>query len=372
MRVLLVLCLFAAAPVLAGQEILRVGTSGDYAPFSLDGVGFDIDVAQRMASDLGLRIEWVEFRWPELRARLLAGDFDIAMSGVTWRPERAVHGWMSRAVAQGGPCWIGARTPASLAVNRGGILERWAREQFPDARIRSVDDNRSLPGLLAGGEVEAIVSDSFELPQFARPGQPTRCAPARDRKVYWVAPARAAELGPRIDAWLERNEPEIARLRGRWFGAPAPRDALDHVVDLTARRLALMPAVAAYKRAHGLPIEDPARERRVLDAAERRAGEAGLDPGALRESFALQIELAKRIQSVQRTGPDLDLETELRPALLQLGDRLVLAYAAAAPLPAGGLPLARLDLTAPYLDPASRDLLRRALILAMRPARASR
>ena len=71
--------------------MLRVGTSGDYAPFSLDGRGFDVDVADALAKHLGMRVEWVHFRWPELRSMIDAGRFDVAMSGVTWRPDRAVR-----------------------------------------------------------------------------------------------------------------------------------------------------------------------------------------------------------------------------------------------------------------------------------------
>ncbi|HSG90170.1 MAG TPA: transporter substrate-binding domain-containing protein, partial [Pseudomonadales bacterium] len=77
-----------ATLALAEEPVLRVGTSGDYPPFSRAGEGFDVDVAKRLARDLGMRIEWVPFRWPELERRLRAGDFDVVMSGVTWRPER--------------------------------------------------------------------------------------------------------------------------------------------------------------------------------------------------------------------------------------------------------------------------------------------
>ncbi len=365
-RCLLLILLFAT-PVSA--EVLRVGTSGDYSPFSKDGRGFDIDVAGLLARDLGVRIEWVPFRWPELSARVAAGDFDVVMSGVTWRPERSVIGWMSRAVAKGGPCVIGSSRPATVAVNRGGILERWARARFEGSEIRAVDDNASLPRLLTSGTVEAIVTDSFEVRHFARPGQAIECAAARDRKVYWVSPERAEQLGPRIDAWLARNEASLDELRRQWFGSAQPRDAVDHVVDLAARRLALMPAVAAYKRAHGLPIEDLERERLVLDAAEGLARRAGLDPEALRSSFRLQVDLAK---GVQRGAPPLpatlDLKKQIRPALIRLGARLVEAYALASPIEPGDLPLSKLDPAAVCLDRRGLEQLREALLLATRRA----
>ena len=86
---------------------LRVGTSGDYAPFSTRNeagatVGFDAELAEQLANDLGVSLRWVPFRWPELARQLAAGEFDVAMGGVTWQPARAVSGYMTRAVARGG------------------------------------------------------------------------------------------------------------------------------------------------------------------------------------------------------------------------------------------------------------------------------
>jgi len=73
---------------------LLVGTSADYPPFSLarDGTteGLDVEVARRFARDSGRRLELVRFRWPELTRDLVAGRFDLALGGVTLRPERAV------------------------------------------------------------------------------------------------------------------------------------------------------------------------------------------------------------------------------------------------------------------------------------------
>lgn len=103
-----------APPSEPPRATLRIGTSGDYPPFSWPAgggssgaplAGFDVELAERLAADQGLVVEWVRFRWPELETRLAAGEMDVAMSGVTWRPWRAVVGWMTRAVAAGGPAW---------------------------------------------------------------------------------------------------------------------------------------------------------------------------------------------------------------------------------------------------------------------------
>ena len=355
--------------------MLRIGTSGDYPPFSRDGEGFDVEVARRMAHDLGFEIAWVPFRWPELAARLAAGDFDVAMSGVTWRPDRAVLGWMSSPVASGGPCVLGAADPTRLGVNRGGVLERFARARFPRAQIDAVDGNADLGGLLARGEVDAIVTDSFEAPLLTkqralRELRPI-CEPALDRKVYWVAPRRAAELGPRIDWWLARHEEEVDALRARWLGGSAPRTELDDMLDLLARRLAMMPSVARWKRAHGAAIEDPAREARVVAAAREAAVASGLEPAPIEALFRLQIALASRVQAAAPSPgeevADLDLDTQLRPELTRLGARIVSTAARLAPLDASALDAADWKSLAARLDAAERAQLRAAL-LALRPA----
>ena len=329
------------------RPVLRVGTSGDYPPFSVADAdaaggpapvrsGFDIEVARRLASDLGFGLEFRPFDWPDLTAAMAGDDFDLAMSGVTWRPARAAVGWMSRAIAAGGPCVVsaarGPEPPGRVAVNRGGILERWTRERFGGgaSEITAVDDNLSLPGRLERNEVDAFVTDSFEVEHFGRDGWRRRCEAPVDRKVFWVAPGRADELGPAVDRWVQRNEPWLEARREEWFGRGQRRDELDHLLDLTARRLAFMPVVAAWKRARGVPIEDLERERLVLAAAESSAVKFGLDPRPVREWFALQIDLAKAVQ--RRTAaaePTLDLE-EVRPALIRLGERQVRALRALA------------------------------------------
>jgi len=357
-----VLWIWLALAACASAPPLRVGTSGDYAPFSKDGAGFDVDVARRFAAEQGRALELVPFQWPELAPALARGDFDVAMSGVTWRPDRDVHGWLSLAIGQGGPCWIGEAEPTVVGVNKGGVLEVFARARFPQARIVTTDDNAALPGLLASGQVEAIVTDSFEIADFRRPGDTSLCVAETYRKVYWVAPARAEALGPALDAFLRAHEPELQGLRAKWFGAPLPRDGTDELCDLVARRLELMDAVGAWKRAHDKPIEDPAQEARVLDAVAARARALGLDPASVRALFQLEIELAKRIQRSARPAPHtLDLDTELRPALARLSDRQLEALARSAPVPEASFDATALAPLAALLEPAELAALRTAL-----------
>jgi len=308
---------------------LRVGTSGDYAPFSIRDAsgtvhGFDAEIAAALATDLELELEWVSFRWPTLQTQIENGEFDLAMGGVTWQPTRAVLGYLTRAVARGGPCVLGDEQAARVAVNRGGVLEAWARGHFKGRELLTVDANRTLPDLLADGRAGAIVTDSFERKAFARPGWSVRCEPALTRKVYWLAPNHAP-LATRIDDWLRANTTRVESAQLRWFGERQRLTALDDLSDLLARRMAFMPLVAGAKAKLGMAIEDPAREKIVLDSASASARKVGLPEAATREFFALQIELSKAVQRRVSEPTTLDLARQIRPALNELGDRILIA-----------------------------------------------
>lgn len=105
---------------------------------------------------------------------------------------------------------------------------------------------------------------------------------------------------------------------------------------LVAERLSLIKGVAIFKAKHDLPVENLERETIVLEAAILSARDLGLDPTTTRAFFQAQIEAAKTIQHcwLARWPDDAiaelegaDLTTEIRPALLDLGNAIVEAIA---------------------------------------------
>jgi cyclohexadienyl dehydratase len=335
------------------RGLLRIGTSGDYQPFSLcaepnkDCQGFDVDVARHLAADLGVRLEIVRFRWPELRDDLAAGKFDIAMSGVTIRPERALTGTFTRPYVVTKAVVIVAdkekfssvgkinQAGVHLAVNAGGHLEQVAHTQFPQATILSTPRNLSLADQVEKQEADALLTDSLEAPHFLATYPRLYALPAfgRDHKAYLVRRADSP-LREWLDTWLVAHEKSVLTpLREHWFTVEAGSvpPAVTNLLVLMDLRLALMPAVAQYKSQYNLPIEDPAQEATILEHAEAQAQGAELDRTAIRELFRLQIELAKQVQRATLQGlipvpawaRGLDLNTDLRPVLVELGNRIV-------------------------------------------------
>ncbi|WP_022851695.1 transporter substrate-binding domain-containing protein [Limisalsivibrio acetivorans] len=72
---------------------LRVGLEAGYMPFELKNkkgeiVGFDVDIAKRMAKDMGVKLNLVNTAWDGIIPSLLTKKFDIIMSGMTITPQR--------------------------------------------------------------------------------------------------------------------------------------------------------------------------------------------------------------------------------------------------------------------------------------------
>lgn len=355
---LLLLLAVTDAAAHGAHRVLRVGTSGDYAPFSHLGpdgerTGFDVVLIERYARARHRRLEWVAFRWPDLVRDLEARRFDLAASGVTVRPERSAVGRFSVPLTETGAVAL-VREPrrfadlaaldhpdVRIAVNRGGHLERVTRARFPRARIAALAPNAAVRAALLGGEADAAVSDTLEGPRWRRgvSGWLQLGPFSRDRKAWLVRADRAA-LAEDLDAWIlgRENDGSLERWRRETLGPGAaetptatPLAALLAAMD---ERLALMPSVAEVKRARGLAIEAPEREAVVVDAlvgaaraAAEKTGRPAPDAEAVARLARVQIEVAKAVQrrvldGPPGAGPLADLETQLRPALGRLGRRI--------------------------------------------------
>jgi chorismate mutase-like protein len=119
------------------------------------------------------------------------------------------------------------------------------------------------------------------------------------------------------------------------------RSCVDRLLELENERLALMPAVAAWKWRHHAEVTDAARERAVIAQSAQLAGPLGLDSAPIERLFALQIRLAREVETAcdrmwrergfDPSQPDLDLARELRPRIDALTRELLATLEVAAP-----------------------------------------
>jgi cyclohexadienyl dehydratase len=372
------------------RSVLRVGTSGDYAPFSVRDqqgnlTGFDVAVAERFAADLGRRVVWVPFRWPELMDALRDGAFDVAMSGITVRPERAVGGRFTRPYVTTGAVALVRTTERAqppdlraldrpdvrVAVNAGGHLERVAREHFPHATMLTVADNRALPGLLSSRQVDAVVSDAIEAHGW--PGdRPTVIGPfTHDAKAY-LAALHAADVRAALDDWLVAREADgwLAAQRAHWFGRDramsAQKAAFEALGAAVGLRLQLMPLVATAKHASGLPTYDPAQEERVILLVRENAGRLGIHPDDAAAFFRAQMTAARAIEETAPAVHPLPatMLEDLRAGIGAVSRQILVELHRCAPWALGREARQRLHrATAQYLDATGLTLALRARIL---------
>jgi polar amino acid transport system substrate-binding protein len=72
---------------------LRVGMDPGYMPFEMKDkkgniIGYDVDIAKRMAKEMGVKLTIVPTAWDGIIAGLITDKFDILMSGMTITQQR--------------------------------------------------------------------------------------------------------------------------------------------------------------------------------------------------------------------------------------------------------------------------------------------
>ena len=173
---------------------LLVGTTGDYNPMSYldpasgEYVGFDAALAEDLAAALGVKLEYVPTSWPTLMEDTLAGKFDLAVCGITVTDARKEQALMSDGYLANGKTILVRREDADgyrsledlnrpevrVMVNPGGLNEKFAKENLPDATLIIHDVNQDIPAKIAEGEADVMITEIMEAAYYV--GQDSRLA----------------------------------------------------------------------------------------------------------------------------------------------------------------------------------------------------
>lgn len=179
------------------RGVLLVGTTGDYRPLSYleaDSTywGFEIDMAEEMARQLGVGVVFVPTSWPTLTADVLAEPqaFDLAVSGITITEARLEIMAMSDGYLANGKTILCRAEDSTrfrsledidkpevrVMVNPGGLNEQFAREHLIHATIIVHPNNEEIPGLVAQGEADVMITEITEAPWYVQ-NDPRLAAP---------------------------------------------------------------------------------------------------------------------------------------------------------------------------------------------------
>lgn len=204
-------------------RVLRVGTTGDYAPFSGDRggtlQGLDIELAQTLAQSWGVTVVFVRTTWPTLMDDLAKHRFDLAFSGISITPERLQRAAFSVPYYFDGKTPIARREDAArfstleqidqpgvrVIVNPGGTNERFVREKIKRAKLIVHPDNRTIFDEIIAGRADVMITDGVEVRlQERRHPELKGTMPepfTRTGKAILLPPK--SDLTPRVDAWLK-------------------------------------------------------------------------------------------------------------------------------------------------------------------------
>ena len=183
------------------SKLLRVGVLADNPPFSYQigkqWTGFDIDIAQGVASGLGidkLDIEFVPLTLAQRLDRAATGAVDMVVASmtITRYREKEKHVDFSIPYFQdGATLLVKAASPIkgytdvagkTVGAVKGSTSSYYMKQVNPDAKVETFADNAALHAALDEGKVDAITNDYLVLVGIV--------ANASDPTVYRIAGER--------------------------------------------------------------------------------------------------------------------------------------------------------------------------------------
>ena len=196
---LLILALFAL-PLAASADtlddiksagVLKVGMEPGYMPFELTNqkgeiIGFDVDMAKRMAKKLGVKLELVSTAWDGIIPSLMTKKFDIIMSGMTITDERSKvvdfatpyiiigqTALIRKPLAGEIKSWKDLNNPKyKIASKLGTTGEIASKKLFPKAQYFSYETEQEGIMETVNGKVDAFIYDSpYNAVAYAEKGQ---------------------------------------------------------------------------------------------------------------------------------------------------------------------------------------------------------
>ena len=155
---------------------LRIGLESNYMPFEMKArngrlVGFDIDLAQTLANDLGVRLTVVDTAWDGIIPAMLAGKFDVLLSGMTITPGRQkVVDFSNPYIVVGQAVLLRQALAAAITtadqLNRpeftvasvlGTTGEQATRQSLPRCRYRAFENEAEAARAVVSGQADAVV-----------------------------------------------------------------------------------------------------------------------------------------------------------------------------------------------------------------------
>lgn len=222
------------------ENILRYGLDAAYRPFEFRNeenkiVGFDVDIMEAVAKELGMETEAVDTAWDGIIPALLNGKFDVIASALTITPERAGSVDFSQPYFKSGQAIAvrvnetGIRGPEQLSGKTIGVQINSTGDIAATEKVKNAKDIKrynAVPDILVAlgnKELDAAVMDAPVALEYnkANPGKIIILDQFLTQEEFGLAVKKGnQELVDKINQALDRLKAngEYDKIYEKWFG----------------------------------------------------------------------------------------------------------------------------------------------------------
>lgn len=182
-------------------------------------IGFELDVGQKLADDMGVEAEFIPTAWDGIIPALVAGKFDVIISGMTTTPQRnltinftdpyAYSGLTILAnseMTQGMALEDFNSSDITFAARRGATPATLIAEMFPEAELLLFDEDGASTQEVLNGKAHATMS-----------AEPTPSTEARRHPEVLNVPFDTAFSATGESFGLRKGDPDALNFFNNWI-----------------------------------------------------------------------------------------------------------------------------------------------------------
>lgn len=222
-----------------GGGVLRVATEGTYAPFSFheqssnDLTGYDVEVVEAVAEELGREVEWSETQFDAIFAGLESDRYDVIANQITINPERDERYLFSQPYTVSTGVVVTRADDSSVSALEDVQGKRSAQSttsSFSEiareagAQVEAVEGFSQAVTLLKQERVDVTINDSLAVLEYQKStgDEDIKIAAEIDQPSEQALVFRKddADLQAEVDAALAtlREDGTLARISQEYFG----------------------------------------------------------------------------------------------------------------------------------------------------------
>ena len=232
----------AALDDIMKAKTIKIAVPQDFAPFGSAGpdlqpIGYDIDMANLIAKELGVKIELVPVNSANRIPYLQTKKVDLVISSLGKNPEREKVIDFSKAYAPFFQGVFGVKDakidkPEDLAgktvgATRGSIEEQEITKLAPNATIKRYEDNNATIAAFLSGQVDIIATGNVVAAAIAEksPGRaPVSKFVIKDSPCFIGMNKDEAALMAKVNEIIDKAKAsgDLTKISEKWLKAPLP------------------------------------------------------------------------------------------------------------------------------------------------------